>query len=70
MLVWGLVIAVARLAPGPAGRPVRLMATVYVDLFRALPAIISIYLVGFGLPLTGLPLIRQDCRPCASRSWR
>lgn len=55
VLAWGLIIAVARLAPGEAGKPIRLIATVYVDLFRALPAIISIYLVGFGLPLTGLP---------------
>ena len=33
------------------------MATVYTDIFRGLPAIICIYLVGFGLPLTGLPLL-------------
>lgn len=59
VLVWGLVIAIARLAPGRAGAPVRLMATAYVDLFRGLPAIIAIYLVGFGLPLTGLPLVKD-----------
>jgi polar amino acid transport system permease protein len=57
VLVWGLVVAIARLIPGPAGQPIRLMATVYTDIFRGLPAIICIYLVGFGLPLTGLPLI-------------
>lgn len=54
VLVWGLVIAVARLAPGRAGRPIRVLATLYTDIFRGLPAIITIYLVGFGLPLTGL----------------
>jgi polar amino acid transport system permease protein len=59
VLIWGLVVALARLAPGAPGRPLRVMATVYVDVFRALPAIISIYLVGFGLPLTGLPLVRD-----------
>lgn len=57
VLVWGLVVAIARLIPGPAGQPIRLMATVYTDVFRGLPAIICIYLVGFGLPLTGLPLL-------------
>ncbi len=30
--------------------------TVYIDIFRGLPAIITIYLVGFGLPLAGLPV--------------
>lgn len=54
VLVWGLVIAVARLAPGRAGYPIRLLATLYTDIFRGLPAIITIYLVGFGLPLTGV----------------
>jgi polar amino acid transport system permease protein len=57
VLVWGLVIAIARIAPGEAARPVRLMATMYVDLFRALPAIISIYLIGFGLPIAARPML-------------
>jgi polar amino acid transport system permease protein len=57
VLIWGLAVAIARLIPGAAGRPIRLMATVYTDVFRGLPAIICIYLVGFGLPLTGLPLL-------------
>ncbi len=59
VLIWGLLIAVARLAPGRAGAPVRLIATAYVDLFRGLPAIISIYLVGFGLPSADLPVLRD-----------
>jgi polar amino acid transport system permease protein len=59
VLIWGLVIAVARMAPGPAGRPIRQIATFYVDVFRGLPAIINIYLIGFGLPLTGLPILKN-----------
>lgn len=55
VLVIGLLIAVCRMLPGPAGKPLRAIATVYTDIFRGLPAIITIYLVGFGLPLTGLP---------------
>jgi polar amino acid transport system permease protein len=59
VLVWGLVVAVARLAPGPAGRPIRMIATCYVDVFRGLPAIINIYMIGFGLPLTHLPIVKN-----------
>jgi polar amino acid transport system permease protein len=59
VLVWGLVVALARLAPGPAGKPVRLMATFYIDVFRGLPAIINVYLIGFGIPLTGLPIVKE-----------
>ena len=58
VLVLGLLVAVARTARGPALAPVRIMATVYVDLFRGMPLIIVLYLVGFGLPalrLTGVP---------------
>jgi polar amino acid transport system permease protein len=59
VLIWGLMVAIARLAPGQAGKPVRLIATCYVDVFRGLPAIINIYLIGFGLPLTGLPFVKD-----------
>lgn len=62
VLVWGLVVAVARMAPGRAGRPIRLLATAYVDAFRAVPAIIVIYLLGFGLPLAGVPVL-SDLTP-------
>jgi polar amino acid transport system permease protein len=58
MLV-GLLLAVARLTPGKAGAPIRFMAVAYIDFFRAIPAIIILYLVGFGLPLTGLPLVSR-----------
>jgi polar amino acid transport system permease protein len=59
VLVWGLLVAVARLVPGRPGQPIRMIATAYTDIFRGLPAIITIYLVGFGLPLTGLPIVRD-----------
>ena len=59
VLIWALVIALARLAPGKAGRPLRWLATAYVDIFRAVPSIIVIYLVGFGLPLAGVPLFSE-----------
>jgi polar amino acid transport system permease protein len=58
VLLLGLLVAVARTARGPALAPVRIVATVYVDLFRGMPLIIVLYLVGFGLPalrLQGVP---------------
>lgn len=57
VLVFGLILAVARMAPGKAGAPIRFMAVAYIDLMRAVPAVIVLYLIGFGLPLTNLPLI-------------
>jgi polar amino acid transport system permease protein len=59
VLVWGLIVALAMLAPGPAGRPLRFLATAYVDIFRAMPAVLVIYLIGFGLPLTGAPILKD-----------
>lgn len=55
VLVWGLFVAIARLMPGPAGQPVRFLAIAYCDLFRGLPAVLTLYLIGFGLPISGLP---------------
>ncbi|GHD87113.1 amino acid ABC transporter permease [Streptomyces naganishii] len=57
ILAWGLALALARMAPGRAGRPLRLLATTYIDGFRAVPAIIIIYLIGFGLPLAEVPFL-------------
>jgi polar amino acid transport system permease protein len=59
VLVVGLVVAVARLAPGKAGRPIRVLSIAYTDTFRGLPAVITIYLVGFGISLTGLPILKD-----------
>jgi polar amino acid transport system permease protein len=55
VLVWGLVVALARLMPGPAGQPIRALAILYCDVFRGLPGIVTLYLIGFGIPTSGLP---------------
>ncbi|MSV41653.1 MAG: ABC transporter permease subunit [Actinobacteria bacterium] len=57
VLIWALVIVVMRQLPGRAAAPLRWLAIIYVDVFRGLPAIVTIYLVVFGLPLTDLPII-------------
>jgi polar amino acid transport system permease protein len=59
VLVWAMFVAVARQLPGAAAAPIRWLAIAYIDVFRGLPAIVTIYLVGFGLPLTGLPFARS-----------
>jgi polar amino acid transport system permease protein len=59
VLVFGLVIAVMRLLPGRAGRPLRWIAIAYVDTFRAIPSIIVLYLVGFGLKLAEVPVVKD-----------
>lgn len=59
VLVWGLAVALAMLAPGAAGKPLRMIASLYVDVFRAIPAVLVIYLVGFGVPLTGVPILKD-----------
>jgi polar amino acid transport system permease protein len=59
VLVFGLLLAVMRLLPGPSGRPLRWLATLYVDTFRAIPSIIVLYLVGFGLSLAKVPVVQN-----------
>lgn len=59
ILVLGLVVALLRGLPGPAFFPIRLLITAYVDVFRALPGVLVIYILGFGIPglgLAGLPV--------------
>jgi polar amino acid transport system permease protein len=58
ILICGLGLAMVRTLRGPVWFPVRALATGYVDLFRGLPLLICLYLVGFGIPglrLSGVP---------------
>ena len=59
ILVFALLIAVLRGLPGPVFFPVRALATIYADLFRGIPTILVIYILGFGvtaLQLPGVPI--------------
>jgi polar amino acid transport system permease protein len=60
ILAFALVLAVMRSLPGPVFFPLRLIATVYVDLFRALPGVLVIYVLGFGIPGLRLPGVPND----------
>jgi polar amino acid transport system permease protein len=58
VLVLGLVVALARSSTAPALFPIRALATLYTDIFRGIPTILLVYLIGFGLPaleLNGVP---------------
>jgi polar amino acid transport system permease protein len=58
IMAFALLLALARTLKGPAFLPLRLLATGYVDVFRGLPLILVLFLVGFGLPglrLHGIP---------------
>ncbi|NCU83059.1 MAG: amino acid ABC transporter permease [Actinobacteria bacterium] len=46
----GLGIALLRTSRSPALTPFRILATVYVDVFRGIPMLLVILLVGFGIP--------------------
>ncbi|MFZ9720200.1 MAG: amino acid ABC transporter permease [Candidatus Nanopelagicaceae bacterium] len=46
----GLLIALIRTSRSPALTPFRFLATIYVDVFRGIPMLLVILLVGFGVP--------------------
>jgi polar amino acid transport system permease protein len=52
--VFGTLLAVVRGLRSPVFFPLRMLATGYTDLFRGLPLIIVLYLVGYGIPGLGV----------------
>ena len=47
-------IALTRTSRSPALAPFRILAAVYVDMFRGIPLLLVLYLIGFGVPALGL----------------
>ena len=58
VLVFGLLIATLRTLRGPVWLPLRALAAGYTDVFRGIPLIIVLYLVGFGIPGLGFIPVR------------
>lgn len=59
VLILGLLVAIARTSKSPVLYPLRLLATIYTDLFRGLPLLLVLFLVGLGIPglrLPGIPI--------------
>jgi polar amino acid transport system permease protein len=59
ILVIALVIAIVRGIPGPVFFPFRAVAIIYTDLFRGIPVILVLYMIGFGVPGLGLGFISE-----------
>ena len=59
ILFTALGLAVIRSLPGPVFFPLRLLAIVYSDVFRGIPTILLIYLLGFGIPALGLAYVSE-----------
>jgi polar amino acid transport system permease protein len=58
VLALGLVVAIVRSTNAAAFFPLRMLAATYTDIFRGVPTILVVYLIGFGLPaleLAGVP---------------
>ncbi|WP_449281655.1 amino acid ABC transporter permease [Leucobacter sp.] len=54
--ILGTLLAIARTLKGAVFTPIRLLAAGYTDIFRGIPVLLVLYLVGFGIPgleLTG-----------------
>jgi polar amino acid transport system permease protein len=50
ILIVALVVAIIRLSTGPVLLPLRVVATVYVDVARGVPLVLVIFAIGFGVP--------------------
>ena len=58
VLTLALILAVMRSLPGPVFAPLRILSAAYTDIFRAVPTILVIALLGYGMPaleLQGVP---------------
>ena len=58
--ILGLCLALVRTSRSPALTPFRALATVYVDVFRGIPMLLVILLVGFGVPALQIPGITNN----------
>ncbi|QZY52495.1 amino acid ABC transporter permease [Leucobacter tenebrionis] len=59
--ILGTLLAIARTLKGAVFTPIRLIAAGYTDIFRGIPVLLVLYLVGFGIP--GLELTAKMPAP-------
>jgi polar amino acid transport system permease protein len=60
ILIFALFLAVLRSLPGPVFFPLRALAIIYADLFRGIPTILVIAMLGFGAPALGLSYVPKS----------
>jgi polar amino acid transport system permease protein len=63
VLILGLVIALVRTVKAPALFPLKILAVVYTDIFRGIPTILLVYLIGFGVPAIALGETASGSQP-------
>ncbi|MET3808023.1 polar amino acid transport system permease protein [Nakamurella sp. UYEF19] len=64
ILILAMLLALARSLRGPVFFPIRAAATIYTDVFRGLPLLLVLYLLGFGVPA-----LRISWLPSNSLVW-
>jgi polar amino acid transport system permease protein len=50
VLIFGLTLAWTRMSQSPVLLPFRILATAYTDIFRGIPLLLVVFIVGYGLP--------------------
>lgn len=60
ILAVGLAVALVRGVRSPAFFPLRALAVIYTDVFRGIPTILLVFLVGFGVPALNLSGVPSD----------
>jgi polar amino acid transport system permease protein len=58
VLILGLLIALCRIASAPILFPLKVVCVVFVDVMRGVPTLLTVYVIGFGVPalnLSGVP---------------
>jgi polar amino acid transport system permease protein len=60
ILVLALIVALTRGSTAPILFPLRVVATVYTDIFRGIPTILLVLLLGFGVPALNSDYITND----------
>lgn len=60
ILGFALLVAVIRSLKGPAFFPLRVLAVIFIDLFRGVPVLLVILLLGFGVPALDIGGVPRD----------
>lgn len=60
VLLFGLLIAWTRLTQSPVLLPFRFLSALYTDVFRGIPILLVIFMVGFGLPALNLGILSDQ----------
>jgi polar amino acid transport system permease protein len=60
ILILGMALALVRLSTSPTLMPLRIVGTVYTDVFRGTPTLLVVLLLGFGIPALNLQGVPTD----------